>query len=210
MTVEFTITPEPAGVWLRVSTGGQDEQNQLPAIEGHCQARGYQIARRYVLNGKSAYHGAQQDQLDQVLADLRAGVIRVLVCWSADRLERRGIEETLRVFRLAREAGGRIESVKEPFLSDPAIGDLLGAIVAWVARFEATRRSDRAAADRATARRTGSFAGRPAWGLKPVRLADGRWTLTATPEGCTYIPEVFTRIGGGQTLRAVAGSMPKA
>jgi DNA invertase Pin-like site-specific DNA recombinase len=73
-------TAERAGIWVRVSSGGQDEQNQLPAVEAHCAQRGYAIKRRYELHDKSASKGEQQAAQDQVLADIRAGVIEVVVC----------------------------------------------------------------------------------------------------------------------------------
>ena len=71
MTVKSTITPEPAGIWLRVSTADQTEASQEPDILAWCQAHGYTVARQYTLNGKSAYHGKQQDAIDEALADLR-------------------------------------------------------------------------------------------------------------------------------------------
>ena len=47
MSVTDNATAEPAGIWLRVSSGGQDEQNQVPNIEKHCAARSYGVKRRY-------------------------------------------------------------------------------------------------------------------------------------------------------------------
>ena len=79
-----------AGVWVRVSSAAQDEVNQVPDVERHCEGRGYTITKRYLLHDKSAYHGEQEATLNQVLADIRAGEIKVLVCWHSDRLERRG------------------------------------------------------------------------------------------------------------------------
>ena len=105
---------EPAGVWIRVSSGGQEEENQVPDVEERCAARGYPIAKRYELSDKSASKGEQQAKLDEMLDDMRHGVIKVLVCWHADRLERRGPEYVFRLLALARDAGGRIESIKEP------------------------------------------------------------------------------------------------
>ena len=65
----------PAGIWVRVSTGGQDEANQVPDIERHCVAHGYTIAERYELNDKSASKGQQEAKLDEMLDDMRDGTI---------------------------------------------------------------------------------------------------------------------------------------
>jgi DNA invertase Pin-like site-specific DNA recombinase len=113
------MTTENAGMWVRVSAGGQDEANQVPDLERHCTAHGYSIERRYELNDKSASKGQQQETLDEMLTDMRNGTISVLVCWHSDRVERRGHEALFRLLRQIKDAGGRIESIKEPLL--PAI-----------------------------------------------------------------------------------------
>src|SRR6516225_1250181 len=114
--VTMTSKSEPAGVWVRVSSGGQDEANQLPDVERYCAEHGYTIARRYELNDKSASKGEQQDKQDEVIEDLREGSIKILVCWHSDRVERRGPEALFGFIRKIKDAGGRIESTKEPLL----------------------------------------------------------------------------------------------
>jgi site-specific DNA recombinase len=109
-----------------VSSGGQGEANQGPDVEQHCQAHGYSVARRYVLNDKSASKGEQQATLDEMLEDMREGTIEVLVCWHSDRLERRGPEALFRLLRQVRDAGGRIESTQEPLFGT---GDMSGEAV---------------------------------------------------------------------------------
>ena len=52
---------EQAGRWFRVSTGGQDEANQVPAVDRWCESHDYDVARTYTLHGKSASKG-QQDK----------------------------------------------------------------------------------------------------------------------------------------------------
>src|SRR5258707_6409415 len=117
-----------AGVWVRVSTGDQDETNQVPDIERHCAAHDYSIERRYELNDKSASKGEQQTKLDEMLHDMRDGAIKVLVCWHSDRLERRGPEYVFRLLAQVRDAGGNIESVKEPlFGAQDTLGEPMTA-----------------------------------------------------------------------------------
>src|SRR5258707_13193233 len=99
-----------AGVWVRVSTGDQDETNQVPDIERHCAAHDYSIERRHELNDKSASKVEQQTKLDEMLHDMRDGAIKVLVCWHSDRLERRGPEYVFRVLAQVPDAGGNIDS----------------------------------------------------------------------------------------------------
>jgi hypothetical protein len=54
---------DKAAPFERISTGGQDEANQRPDIDRHCEARGYEITRRYSLRGKSASRGEQRGDL---------------------------------------------------------------------------------------------------------------------------------------------------
>jgi DNA invertase Pin-like site-specific DNA recombinase len=123
------------GAWVRVSTGGQDEANQVSDIQRHCAEHGYRIAKWYELNDKSASKGEQQVKLDEMLGDMRLGVITVLVCWHSDRVERRGPEALFRLLRQAREAGGGIESTKEPLLgTDDLSGEAMTALGAIISR----------------------------------------------------------------------------
>lgn len=118
-------TSENAGIWVRVSSGGQDEANQLPDIERHCSAKGYDVKRRYVLHDRSASKGEQDKHLAAMLADMRDGVIEVLVCWHDDRLERRGGMDLLKLLIDVKDAGGRIESTQQGRLGLDTLGDRL-------------------------------------------------------------------------------------
>src|SRR6516165_1581736 len=60
-----------AGILVRVSSDGQDEQNQLPEIESYCYEQNYRINKRYDLHDKSGYHGAHEPALQEVLDDIR-------------------------------------------------------------------------------------------------------------------------------------------
>lgn len=115
-----------AGLWVRVSSGGQDEENQVPEVERYRDGRGYREIKRYVLHDKSASKGEQQSAQDEVIADVKAGIVKVLVCWHSSRLDRRELEYLLRFIRLVKEAGGRIESTQEGLLE----GDNLNTIIA--------------------------------------------------------------------------------
>ncbi len=80
-----------AGIWLRVSTGRQDERSQLPDCLAHCEARGHGVVKRYVVHGESAYHGEQDPDWSKVVADVKARVIDAVVIWKVDRLDRRNL-----------------------------------------------------------------------------------------------------------------------
>src|SRR5262249_14498233 len=81
---------EPVAIWLRVSSGKQDEINQLPEILRYCLKRGYRPIKFYVCHDKSATKGEHQAKLDEMIEDARSGLMKKIVCWKASRLERRG------------------------------------------------------------------------------------------------------------------------
>ena len=120
---------EPAGIWLRVSSGGQDESNQLPDVLKHCAKHVYRPVLFYVLHDKSASKGEQQAKIDEMLTDMREGRFTVLVPWYGDRLDRRGGIFILNLLADIRDAGGRAESALEGRLGLETMGDRLGNFV---------------------------------------------------------------------------------
>jgi len=112
----------PVGGWIRVSSGRQDEVNQIPQLIRYCLEREYWVTRWYVIHAKSAYHGKHQKVLDEALSDMRHGETHVLVVWHSDRLERRPGKSLLDDLVEFRDAGGRVESALEPTLGDLDFG----------------------------------------------------------------------------------------
>jgi DNA invertase Pin-like site-specific DNA recombinase len=148
-------------LWARVSTTEQDTGNQLAQLRAEAARRGLDVAREYVLDGLSAWTGAHRDQLRQALDDACRGEYEVLVVWALDRLERGGIEPTLRVMRQLRERGVQVVSLQEPWTdAGGEMQELLTAIMAWVARMESERRSERVRAGLARRRARGLPVGR--------------------------------------------------
>jgi DNA invertase Pin-like site-specific DNA recombinase len=148
-------------LWARVSADEQESGNQLCVLRGEAARRGLEVTAEHVLDGLSAWTGAHREQLRQALADARAGQYDVLLVWALDRLERGGIEPTLRVMRQLRERRVQVVSVQEPWTD--AGGDmqeLLTAVIAWVAQMESHRRSERVRAGLARRKALGLPVGR--------------------------------------------------
>lgn len=199
---------EQAGIWLRVSSGGQDEANQLPDVERHCEAHGYDVRRRYELNDKSAWKGQQDEKLAEMLADVRTGAIKVLVVWHSDRLERRGVEALFRLLRQVREAGGRVESVKEPNLGAADVGsEAVTAIGAIIARQKSVHLSEQVLIAKDHIRTNGALDGKPPFGYTSTGDKYSR-RLVPTEEGRRLIPEVYRRYVDGASLQDIADWLP--
>ncbi len=197
-----------AGVWVRVSSGGQDEANQVPDLERYCDQHGYTLATRYVLHGKSASKGKQQEALDQALDDMRHGVIKVLVIWHSDRLERRDDAgdgmALLTLLGRFRDAGGRVESVQEPTLGQLDFGSNVTTYIAGLVNAEKSKHiADQVKLAHDRSRANGALVGRCPFGYTSEGPKYNR-RLVPTEVGRTYVPAIFERCIAGQSATSIA------
>jgi site-specific DNA recombinase len=193
---------ENAGIWLRVSSGGQDEANQRPDLERYCAGR-YDVKREYEVHARSAYHGRQQRDLDQALADMRDGVIRVLVIWHSDRLERRPGKALLDTLSEFTKAGGRVESVQEPMLGQMDFSGQVTTFLAGLMNHEKSAHLSEQvgnAHDRIAG--NGAFKGRIPFGYATEGPKYHKH-LVPTEEGRRLVPEVYSRVLAGQSLHVI-------
>ena len=196
---------EFAGRWLRVSGGGQDEDNQVPDINRWIEAHDYEVRTNYVLHGRSASKGEQQAALDQMLTDMRRGLITVLVVWRDDRIERRGVMHMVPLINAVREAGGRIEFVTQEHLNDLSTmaGRISLAVMAEVSNAETTTKKERVRMGRDRIKAEGGFTGRAVWGYKITGPKYGK-KIVPTEQGRRLVPEVYSRVIKGESLATIA------
>jgi DNA invertase Pin-like site-specific DNA recombinase len=195
---------EYAGRWVRVSSGGQDEANQVPDVNRWIDERGYEVTANYVLHGRSASKGEQQAAIDTMLADMRAGLITVLVVWRDDRIERRGVLAMVPLINAVKAAGGRIEFVTQPHLNDLSTmaGRISLAVMAEVAHAETETKKERVRMGRDRIKTEGGFSGRPPWGYEVTGPKYGK-AIVPTAEGRELIPEVYRRVIAGDSLATI-------
>lgn len=210
---------ELAGRWIRVSTGAQDERSQVPDLDAWISARGYELAATYEVHGKSAYHGKHESYLDRAIADMAAGRISVLVVWAADRIERRGALAALKLAERAREAGGRIEYVKDAYLNATnEMSDVMLSLSATLARQESKRKSERILAKHAALRVAGNLVGKVPFGYRAICDDESCATVTTRtskcrkhaklmvpdPETSGTVARIFDLFSDGYSLSAIA------
>jgi putative DNA-invertase from lambdoid prophage Rac len=169
-----------AAIWARVSTDEQAAGNQLAELRQWAGRRDLDVVTEYALDGASAWKGEHRDQLRQALDDARAGRYEVLLVRALDRLSREGIEATQSVMRQLADRGVGAWSLKESWTetSDPHIKELISAIMAWVARIESERRTERVEAGLDRRRREGLPVGRQSARDRKPRKRSGyvaRW-----------------------------------
>ena len=150
--------------YLRVSTGEQTVENQLPAIEAYCNNLGWQLEGVYA-ESESAWRNGHQQELAQLLSDLRSGRRRYdcLLVWALDRLSRQGIGPLLQLINTFEVYGCHVISVNESWTHPEAgpMREMFIAMSAWAAKFESDRRSERTRAGLERARAKGQKLGRP-------------------------------------------------
>jgi DNA invertase Pin-like site-specific DNA recombinase len=195
---------EPAGIWLRASSGKQDEALQLPQVLKHCADQGYRPVKWYVIHGKSAYHGKHQSDLDQALEDMRHGETTVLAIWHSDRLERRPGKALLDVLAEFGDAGGRVESVQEPQLGKADFGSQVMTFIAGLNNYDKSKHiSEQVHLAYDQIRANGGTVSRAPWGYVTEGPKLNR-RLVPTDLCKTYIPLVFQRCIDGDSCLTIA------
>ena len=150
-----------AAVWVRVSSGHQFTENQLPDLNALAERRGMRVVKVYELH-ESAWRGAHHKVLSQMYQDAPLGRFDTLLVWALDRLSREGISPTLEIVDRLGKPGVKVISHQESWTEvDGPLRELLLSIVAWVAKMESERRSERTRAGLARAVSQGRRLGRP-------------------------------------------------
>jgi DNA invertase Pin-like site-specific DNA recombinase len=138
---------------------GQDPENQLVELRRYATAQSWEIVE-YI--DRATGKDAERDALQDMFRDASRAKFNVVLVWALDRLTREGTLKTLlHIDRLA-GYGVKFESYTEPFFRTmgPA-GELVLSILAWVAKQERLRISERTKAGLAMARHKGVRLGRP-------------------------------------------------
>lgn len=171
-----------AVILARVSRGErtQDPQGQLDALRAAAARHGWPVAVE-VVKVCSAWDSKSAHEVHQAaLAPIVAGQADVLMVWSLDRLVRGGAERAFAlVGELEQHHAAALFSLQEPFLStatsDKQTRELLLPIIAWAAKWESQRKSDRLTVKATTKRAAAEKLGQRAlWGRGHMATQDDR------------------------------------
>jgi DNA invertase Pin-like site-specific DNA recombinase len=151
-------------IYSRVSTDGQDADNQLNQLREFAPRLG-QIVFEFVDRGISG-GTANRPQFQAMFQAAERKEFDILLFWSMDRLTREGTRETLNHLYRLEQAGIGFKSLTEPYLDSASImKDVVLALLATMARQEKIRISERTKAGLATAKARGQRLGQ-----KPVEV----------------------------------------
>lgn len=195
---------EPAGLWVRVSSGGQDEANQVPDNLAWVQSHGYDLAATYTVHGQSAFKGNKKfdEAWAQVLADMASGKITVLVVWKQDRIDRK--LHTFQMLEQVLDAGGRVEFVTQPHLNDLTTmgGRISLKVQEEIAYAESKDKSDRMRIAFGSIQANGALDGRTPFGFTSEGAKYHR-VMVPTKVGRIYVPQIFQRVIAGESLKDI-------
>lgn len=145
-------------LYARVSTDEQTCENQIKELMKLADAQGNTVFHVYqdVMSGGASNRPGFQEMMYH--ASLRR--FDAVLVWSLDRFSREGISNTLSYLKRLKKYGVGVRSLQEPWLntSDDGMGELLIAILSWVAGMERKRISERTKAGLA---RSSKKPGRP-------------------------------------------------
>jgi DNA invertase Pin-like site-specific DNA recombinase len=195
----------PVAVWIRVSSGKQDEANQVPQMLAYCAEHHYWPARWYVVHAKSASKGEHQGDLDRAVEDMRLGQFALLVIWHSDRIERRKGKALLDTLAEFADAGGAVESVQEPMLGQVGFGGEVTTFITGLMNAEkiehlkvqVTQGHDRIRANKAVG------PGSVPWGYV-ITGAKYFKSLEPTDLCRRVVPQIFARCLRGESCRTIA------
>lgn len=183
-----------AGLYLRVSTKGQETDNQLLQMERFIDAQGWE-RREFIdkLSGKTA----NRSQFQALFEAASRRQIDVVVFWSLDRFTREGALATLEHLNRLGSYGVRFRSFMEPYLDSCGVwGDAIIAILGTIAKQERLRIAERVKAGLERARLLGTKTGNPIG--RPRRVFDIEEARRMRSQGLSE-REVAAQMGVGKT-----------
>ncbi len=144
-----------AALYLRVSTSEQDTKNQIAPLRKLAEARSWQIDGIYQEN-ETAWRANHQPEPARLLRDCAGREYEIVLVFALDRLTRQGSASILNLVNTFAVYGCKVISYSESWTEAPGIaGEIMLAIVGWVARMESERKNQNTRAGLAKARENG-------------------------------------------------------
>ena len=145
------MTEEKAIVYLRVSTGTQEEKDQLPSCMDYCRKRRYVVLKVFKNKVSAWKKNVERKELDKCFNYAKHHGIKHIVFWSMSRLyrQRKRCVETIKYYHTK---GFELHFVKQGFLDsihsfpppwNDALFDFLVQVYADLAENESKEKSER-------------------------------------------------------------------
>ena len=150
-------------IQARVSTVGQEAENQLMQLRSFCEQQGWPIVGEYIDVESGRKGRRERAQFDRLLKDAAKRKFDLVLFWSLDRFSRQGIWMTISYLRQLDSYGVRFKSFTEEYLDtdNELVGYILIGVLSYFAEQEAVKISTRTKAGLARVRASGKTLGRP-------------------------------------------------
>lgn len=129
-------------IYVRVSTGKQEVENQLIQLRNYSDKSGYEIFKEYVdvISGKETSKPAY----DRMFQDAHKRLFDLVLFWDLSRFSRAGTLFTLQKLKELENLGINWESYQEPyFKSIGEFKDVILSVISTVAKIEREKISER-------------------------------------------------------------------
>lgn len=157
-----------AAIYVRVSTGMQDEGLQRDELTAFATRRGYAVVAEF----RDVASGARDERpgLEAMRSAARRGGFEVVLVWKLDRLGR-SLKHLLGLLDELSREGVRLAVLRDSVDTTTAQGRLLAQLLGVFAQYERDLIRERCMAGQARARAAGKAIGRP---LRSVDVAEAR------------------------------------
>lgn len=148
-------------IYARVSTRGQDTDNQVHELEEVAARSGWEITHRFIDHGISGSKGREDRQgLDDLLKAVTRREVNRIMVWSVDRLGR-SLKDLVLTMEEIQSAGADLYLHKQGIDTSSATGRLMFSFFGLMAEFEREMIRDRVLSGLEKAKRKGTKLGRP-------------------------------------------------
>lgn len=149
-------------LYARVSTDdkGQDAEMQLRELRTYCERSNFEVFSEYV-DQASGSGRAERPNFDKMMEDARLKRFDMLLVWKFDRFSREGSFAAINYIKLLGDYGVIFRSLTEPFLDTSGFGkEVLIPLMAWMAKQESIKISERVTSGLAKRKAEGKALGR--------------------------------------------------
>jgi DNA invertase Pin-like site-specific DNA recombinase len=168
-------------LYIRVSTGKQETENQEHALRQFAISQGWEVYRVYSDELSGGRAERNRPGFKTMLQAASRREFDVLLFWALDRFSREGVLPTLTYLQRLDAYGVAWRSLQEQYLDSTGIfKDAVISIMATIAKQERLRLSERTVAGLERARRQGKTLGRPRVAVEPELIRDMR------KRGCSW------------------------
>ena len=163
--MEEPVSKQRVAFYIRVSMDEhsdderfQNPENQINPLKKYAESKGWVIVGEYI--DKKSGKNANRPAFRRLFEDAAKGKFDIVMIWAFDRFSREGILATLSYLQQLKDRKIYVKSYQDLWLdTESPYADLMLAQMAWFAKFERERISERTKASVIRQKATGTYTG---------------------------------------------------